>query len=193
MSPAALRFARCAHADLLVTGAAGRGSLASRPAGRASEARWRFATDARCRAERWLGCARCWAVVVRLRAPRRDAQITSLADDIIILSAGVGNQAQQQADAHLARPAGSGGNPFGYSPGSGDRRLGPQGVPGPGGGGRSVQSSVIDAAAGEPQYRPVGNAALHASSGFRPRSRKPPPARWRFPTTKWKTRARPTA
>ncbi|HTU23745.1 MAG TPA: TolC family protein [Pirellulales bacterium] len=84
------------------------------------------------------------------------AQITSLADDILILSAGLEKQEEQRADEHLGRPAGSGGNPFGYSPGSGDPRLGPTGVPGPGGGGRPLQSDVLEAAAGEPQHRSVG-------------------------------------
>jgi cobalt-zinc-cadmium efflux system outer membrane protein len=88
--------------------------------------------------------------------PTARAQITSLADDIIILSAGIDKQEQQRADAHLA-PPGSGGNPFGYNPGGGDQRLGPQGVPGPGGGGRALQSDVLEAAAGEPQFRPIGS------------------------------------
>ncbi|HEY1785902.1 MAG TPA: TolC family protein [Pirellulales bacterium] len=92
--------------------------------------------------------------------PRAHGQITSLADDIIILSAGIDKQEQQKADAHLGTPAGSGGNPFGYSPGGGDPRLGPQGVSGPGGGGRSLQSDVLEAAAGEPQFRPVGSLRI---------------------------------
>jgi cobalt-zinc-cadmium efflux system outer membrane protein len=140
----------------LATGCAGHGSFALLHTRRAR-------TEPGGRSARgWLGSFVAWVLLLGNllfgpAVPSARGQITSLADDIIILSAGVGNQEQQRADAHLGTPAGSGGNPFGYSPGSGDPRLGPQGVPGPGGGGRYLQSDVLEAAAGEPQFRSVGS------------------------------------
>ena len=87
--------------------------------------------------------ALCLATICLAVTHHATAQITSLADDIIILTQGVDKQEQMKADAHLANPAGSGGNPFGYARGSGDRRLGPHGIPAPGSGVGRVQSDVL--------------------------------------------------
>ena len=111
--------------------------------------------DARRRPWVRVWSALCLAAIALAATRTATAQITSLADDIIIITQGVDKQEQMKADAHLANPAGSGGNPFGYSPGGGDIRLGPRGVPAPGSGAGRVQSDVLQAAAEEAQNRPT--------------------------------------
>ncbi len=104
-------------------------------------------------------CRLVWLLIGVSALPPRSrcasAQITSLADDIIILSEGIDKQEQSKVDSHLENPAGSGGNPFGTTPGGGDRRLGPHGVAAPGAGGAHLHSDVVQAAADESQHRPT--------------------------------------
>ena len=63
--------------------------------------------------------AGCCLALGMFSAARSQAQITSLADDIIIISKGVQTQEQQRTDQHLGGDIGGTMNTLGASPGSG--------------------------------------------------------------------------
>lgn len=94
-----------------------------------------------------------------LLAPARTAraQITSLADDIILITKGVQVQENQRADSRLGGAIGSrADNLLGPSPGGTEVQLGAPGVPGSGGTAAAGLSSqgVLQAAESEGQHTP---------------------------------------
>jgi cobalt-zinc-cadmium efflux system outer membrane protein len=105
-------------------------------------------------------------------ANRGYGQVTSLADDIILISKGVQNQEQSRADQHLGGDIGGKASALGYSPGSRDVRPGPRPAgASPGASYRMANQDVLQAASGEPQRRPTEELRIRP-----PQSLPMPPA-----------------
>ena len=96
-----------------------------------------------------LGCS------LALAAATAQAQVTSLADDIILLSKGVQTQEQQRADQHLGGDIGGRITLLGPSTGSGEMRVEQRSALAPGGSYRRANQDVVQAAASSGQRRPV--------------------------------------
>jgi cobalt-zinc-cadmium efflux system outer membrane protein len=98
------------------------------------------------------------ALVLQMGAAH--GQITSLADDIILITKGVQKQEQDQTDSVLGGDIGGRGSALGYSPGSGGQRnearfVTPSSSGPVGRGYRPLGTDVLQAAAGEPSpHRP---------------------------------------
>jgi cobalt-zinc-cadmium efflux system outer membrane protein len=95
----------------------------------------------------------CLALGLFMAQPAR-AQVTSLADDIIIISKGVQTQEQRRADQHLGGDIGGTMSTLGPSPGSGAPPTS-QGAQAPGASYRRPNRDVLQAAASGGQRRPV--------------------------------------
>jgi outer membrane protein, heavy metal efflux system len=100
-------------------------------------------------------CGAAIAVTTLLWGPRADAQITSLADDIVIISKGQQERQKAQTETHLGVIHGTSERPFAFTPGSGESRLG--GLLGPRPSGfTALNRDVLSAASGLPE--PLPNA-----------------------------------
>ncbi len=106
-------------------------------------------------------------------APRSvQGQITSLADDIILITKGVENERQMQVDSRLGGDIGGTASKLGYSPGSGTGRPQVRYVgPASGSSFRTAGRDIIQSAEGEAQRQPSD------SLRDRPPERLPPPTR----------------
>ncbi len=104
---------------------------------------------------RYLVVICCWAAACA-NASMAHGQITSLADDIILISKGIQNQEQARSDEHLGGTLGGRASRLGTSPGSRDARPQARPVqPAPGASGRFGNQGFLQAAASEAQRRPV--------------------------------------
>ncbi len=89
-------------------------------------------------------------------------QITSLADDILVITKGVQAQEQRRNDQHLGGDIGGTMSALGASPGSGETRLEHRGTGSPGASYRRANQDVVQAAASGVQRRPVAQLRLQA-------------------------------
>jgi outer membrane protein, heavy metal efflux system len=106
-----------------------------------------------------VGC--CFALGALAALPA-EAQVTSLADDIILLSKGIQTQEQRLADQPLGGDIGGATNTLGPSPGSGVSPTQQRGAPAPGASYRRGNRDVLQAAASEGQRRPVSQLRMQA-------------------------------
>ena len=89
-------------------------------------------------------------------------QVTSLADDILVITKGVQNQEQRRNDQHLGGEIGGTMNTLGASPGSGDTRLDQRGGGSPGASYRRPNQDVVQAAASDGQRRTFSQVRMQA-------------------------------
>jgi outer membrane protein, heavy metal efflux system len=115
----------------------------------------------------------CCVALCAWAAATVQAQVTSLADDIILLSKGVQTQEEQRVDQRLGGNIGGKTSTLGPAPGSGEIRMEPRGTSVPGASYRPQQAETLQAAAGDAQRRPVAMAQPPVQS-FLP----PPPSRF---------------
>jgi outer membrane protein, heavy metal efflux system len=105
---------------------------------------------------RYLLLSCLWAGAVGA-AGTAQAQLTSLADDIILISKGVQTAEETQRDQHLGGPApddiGGSGSALGHRPGS--RAFRPREGQAVGSGYREGSNGVLQSAAGDAQHRPT--------------------------------------
>lgn len=90
------------------------------------------------------------------------AQVTSLADDILVITKGVQNQEQRRNDQHLGGDIGGTISALGASPGSGETRLEHRGTGSPGASYRRPNQDVVQAAASDGQRRNFSQVRMQA-------------------------------
>ena len=96
----------------------------------------------------------CLVAAACTRASVARAQITSLADDILLITKGLQNEEEVRVDQRLGTTIGGNASTLGYAPGSGDPRPGPTGPVGASGTSSRLEGvSILRAAAGEPERR----------------------------------------
>ncbi len=134
------------------------------------------------------------ALVLSGEARSGRAQITSLADDIILITKGVQNQQDVRADSRIGGSIGGRNNTLGPSPGGRDSRLQAGETPGAGGGISAtsyIGRDILAAAESEGQGTPGSVTSRLIPPEQAPRFNRHRTVRWIYP--KPPTRALKTA